>query len=78
MHIPRAICSEDQIEMTPSRNGVLVEMIADFGSYYKIFADEITCSRCGKTIMLPSGQAVAEHYQDTYDQFTADRTAVFK
>lgn len=77
-HIPRAICTEDKIEMRTSTNGVLVEMEADFGPYYKIFTDEVKCPVCKKTIMLPGQSVLVEHYQaGEYEKYTADLTAKF-
>lgn len=77
-HIPRTICSEDLIEMTTSHNGVLVEMKADFGPYYKIYTDQVTCPVCRKSVLLPGKRVLVEHYEPTYDQCTADVVAEFK
>lgn len=59
-HVPRAVCGKCQREMVPSKNGVMVEAFAAFGSYYKIMADEYECPCCGTTVI--TGFAMRPNY----------------
>lgn len=77
-HIPRAICGECNTEMKCDKNGVNVEMLAKWGSYYKIEADQWVCPKCGKTIIIGfADQPFAEHFQPDYEERKVDIQAEF-
>lgn len=77
MHIPRVVCIVDRKEMAVSRSGVVVEMIADWGSYYKIAADEYMCKSCNAVVCLPAEKPIVESYEKTYNKVRPDWKAEF-
>jgi hypothetical protein len=66
MHIPRAFCTNDNLEMTIHKTGAFYEVFNALGSYYKVAVDEFICGECGFTVALPSRQALASHRDPNY------------
>jgi hypothetical protein len=66
MHIPRAICIDCKIEMVIHKTGQLLEMIAAFGSYYKIYADVYQCPVCSQQVSLQSEKEIFGHWHPSY------------
>lgn len=79
MHIPRAICSTCNLEMTTAKQGVIVEMLmADGTGYYKVSADKLECPNCGRNVITGFARlAMAEHWQPVYADIKADVQAHF-
>lgn len=77
MHIPHAICADCKIEMVISRGGALYEMLASWGSYYKVYADEWECADCGRIVALPARKVATVHLDNEYGEWLAEVTAHF-
>jgi hypothetical protein len=54
------------MEMVIKTTGVLLEMNAAWGPYYKIYADEYTCPGCGDSVFLPAEKVLVEHFEPNY------------
>lgn len=72
MHIPKAVCGECGSELAIDKTGICLEMFAEWGSYYKIYGDRYACINCGSSVILPSEQPVAMHFEPAYARFQAD------
>lgn len=59
---------DDNVEMLIKKNGQGIEMMAAFGSYYKISSDTYECPCCGKRVALPAPSIQKENWQEGYDQ----------
>lgn len=72
MNIPRVVCECGKV-MTCAKQGLTVEVMADFGSYYKIQADRYACSCCDAEVLTAFARGpIAEHWQKGYDEIRAD------
>ena len=74
MHIPRAVCTTCEVEMTTHKQGVTAEaLLADGSGYYKIRVDKLRCPSCGIEILTGFARGpIAEHYETGYAAVIAD------
>lgn len=77
MHIPKAICGDCGKEMQVDKTGILVEMSAEWGSYYKIYGDRYACINCATSIVLPGDSAAVLHFENRYKLYHADLQGTF-
>lgn len=63
--------------MTIKRTGKLIEMIASWGSYYKIYADEYMCVMCDAVVALPGNEPVSMEFRENYATIEVDQKAHF-
>lgn len=66
MHIPKAICMDCKIEMVIHKTGQLSEMIASWGSYYKVYGDVYQCPVCSQQVSLQSEKEAIAHWEEGY------------
>lgn len=63
------ICVKCKKEYRPKKNGVFVELMADFGSYEIFHADLVECPKCGHQIITGFGQGpVGNHLEEDYKE----------
>jgi len=72
-HIPKVLCGKDNREMECVSVGVLIEMEASWGSYYKIYADKYECKWCEFVVYLPTNNILIEHWQEGYQRVRGGR-----
>lgn len=77
MFIPKAICGADGAEMIITGTGLLVEMIASWGSYYKIYGDQYSCVKCANSVVLLADMAATAHFESAYAQWEAPIKGTF-
>ena len=66
------ICGKCLAHFKPIKLGLTLEMVADWGSYYKIKADLYECS-CGNQIYTAyAKERLMEHWEQGYDRIPAD------
>ena len=69
----RFACPHCQVSLTPKKNSVTVELMADFGSYQLWDADLLACPACGLEIISNFGnRPLMEHYQNPAYEMTLD------
>lgn len=67
------ICGECLKSFKPVQLGLTLEMIAEWGSYYKIKADQYACPNCGKRIYYGyAKERLKEHWEPGYEQISVD------
>lgn len=77
-HIPRAICGHCGRELEIVQTGVAVEMVASWGSYYKIYGDRYACTNemcdtedgSATQVILFAELPVAMNTDENYDNYS--------
>ncbi len=63
------ICVICQVEYKPKKNGVNVELMANFGSFELYEADKVECPGCGHQIITGYGsQPISIHFEKDYKE----------
>lgn len=77
MHIPRLFCMNCNTEMVIVRTGMLLETIAKWGSYYKVYSDVMMCPGCGSQVAIPAQTCLSHNGRAGYTGIEADEKVTF-
>lgn len=76
MHIPMLFCMNCKTEMVIHQTGALLEAIANWGSYYKVYSDVHICPGCDHKVAVPA-RTGRVHNQPGYEKMQADAEVTF-
>ncbi len=77
MHIPRSFCMKCNTEMVIYKTGMLLEAMAKWGSYYKVYSDVYVCPGCGCQIAIPARTCLSHNGRARYTEIKADEKVTF-